>query len=143
MSAMTKLLPAVMPGKQLVLSVGLLLSLFVSCVHSTELNVRDVSAVEAAALLKENPDIRILDVRTGFEFNRGHLEGAVNFNYYSKKFESQLDELDKNVTWLVHCRSGVRSGKTIPLMKAAGFTSVIHLQDGILDWVKAGLPVVK
>ena len=106
-------------------------------------NVRDVSATEAAEILKNDPEIRVLDVRTGFEFNRGHIEDAVNFNYYSRKFKAKLNTLDKNVTWLVHCRTGVRSGKTLPLMKAAGFTNVIHLQDGIVDWTKSGLPVVK
>lgn len=122
---------------------GLLLGLSLAGLVIAELKVRDVSAAEAATILMENPEIGILDVRTGFEFDRGHLEGAVNLNYYSRKFKSKLDELDKEKTWLVHCRSGVRSGKTLPLMEAAGFKSVIHLKDGIVDWVNADLPVVK
>jgi len=126
-----------------VYAIGLVLGLFFASFAFAELKVRDVSAAEAATLLKENSEIGILDVRTGFEFNRGHLEGAVNLNYYSRKFKSQLEELDKNKTWLVHCRSGVRSSKTLPLMEAAGFNSVIHLTDGIIDWVNADLPVVK
>ena len=123
--------------------IGMFLCLAFAGLAIAELKVRDVSAAEAAALLSENPDIGILDVRTGFEFNRGHLEGAVNLNYYSRKFKSQLDELDKEKTWLVHCRSGVRSSKTLPIMKRAGFTNVIHLNAGILDWLRADLPVVK
>ena len=126
-----------------VYAIGLVLGLFFASFAFAELIVRDVSAAEAATLLKENSEIGIVDVRTGFEFNRGHLEGAVNLNYYSRKFKSQLEELDKNKTWLVHCRSGVRSSKTLPLMEAAGFNSVIHLTDGIIDWVNADLPVVK
>ena len=122
---------------------GLLFGLSFAGLVIAELKVRDVSAAEAATILMENPEIGILDVRTGFEFDRGHLEGAVNLNYYSRKFKSKLDELDKEKTWLVHCRSGVRSGKTLPLMEAAGFKSVIHLTDGIVDWVNADLPVVK
>ncbi len=122
---------------------GLLFGLSFAGLVIAELKVRDVSAAEAATILMEDPEIGILDVRTGFEFDRGHLEGAVNLNYYSRKFKSKLDELDKEKTWLVHCRSGVRSGKTLPLMEAAGFKSVIHLKDGIVDWVNADLPVVK
>ena len=127
------------------LTTGLLCCLFFtySADADSAFNVRDVSATEAAEILKNDPEIRVLDVRTGFEFNRGHIEDAVNFNYYSRKFKAKLNTLDKNVTWLVHCRTGVRSGKTLPLMKAAGFTNVIHLQDGIVDWTKSGLPVVK
>lgn len=130
-------------ARQTIFKATLLFFLVLSFGANAELNIRDVSATEAAELLKNNPEIKILDVRTGFEFNRGHLKGAVNLNYYSRKFEDNLNELDKNTTWLVHCRSGVRSGKTMPLMKSAGFTSVIHLVDGILDWKKAGLPLIK
>ena len=130
-------------ARRSVVTVGLYICLLFSCVVNAELEVQDVSATEAAELLKNNPEIRVLDVRTGFEFNRGHLKDAVNINYYSWSFEKQLAELDKNVTWLLHCRTGVRSSKTLPLMKAAGFTSVIHLTDGIVDWFDAGLPVVK
>ena len=128
---------------QIILKAALLVGLFLSFAANAELEIRDVNATEAAELLKNNPEIKVLDVRTGFEFNRGHLKDAVNLNYYSRKFEDKLNQLDKNTTWLVHCRSGVRSGKTMPLMKAAGFTSVIHLVDGILDWKNAGLPLVK
>ena len=49
--------------------------------------------------------------------------------------------LDKETTWLVHCKSGVRSGKTLPLMKKLGFKSIIHMDGGINDWRAAELPV--
>jgi len=132
-----------MQCRKLALTLSMLLGVFYLGNALAALNVRDVSAVEAAALLKEKPDIKILDVRTGLEFRRGHIDGAVNLNYYSGKFKQRIDQLDKEATWLVHCRSGVRSGKTLPIMEAAGFTNVIHLQDGILDWKRAELPLVK
>jgi len=126
-----------------IVSAGFFCCLFFSYAANAEFAVQDVSAAEAAGLLKNNPEIKVLDVRTGFEFNRGHLKDAVNINYYSWSFEEKLAKLDKNVTWLLHCRTGVRSSKTLPLMKAAGFTSVIHLTDGIVDWLDAGFSVVK
>ena len=82
-------------------------------------------------------------MRTGFEYNRGHLEGSTQMNYYSRSFEEQLDKLDRKTTWLVHCRTGVRSGKTLPIMKELGFESIIHLDGGIVAWTDAGQPVVK
>jgi len=131
-------------NKQLVYILGILLFLFAAnVVVSAEIEIRDVSATEAAEILKENPNIRVLDVRTGFEFSAGHIEDALNLNYFSLGFKKKLAELDKDVTWLVHCRTGVRSGRTLPLMKAAGFTSVIHLKDGIVDWRDSDLPLIK
>jgi len=131
-----------LPKKFVVLS-GCIVFIFSINAANAEFNVHEVSATEAAELLKENPEIKILDVRTGFEYRAGHLQGAENINYYSFRFKTNLDKLDKNATWLVHCHSGVRSGKTLPLMKAAGFTNVIHLTNGMVEWKDAGLPVVE
>ena len=117
-------------------------------VYSKELGeLRDgvlhVTASEAAQLLEEKPNIKVLDVRTGFEYNRGHIQDAVQINYYSFSFEKKLSMLDKETTWLVHCKSGVRSGKTLPLMKKLGFKSIIHMDDGINGWRAAKLPEMK
>ena len=86
---------------QIILKAALLVGLFLSFAANAELEIRDVNATEAAELLKNNPEIKVLDVRTGFEFNRGHLKDAINLNYYSRKFEDKLNELDKNTTWLL------------------------------------------
>ncbi len=105
--------------------------------------VRHVNATEAAEILQKYPSVRILDVRTGPEYNRGHLTDATNINYYSFSFKKKLDKLDKSITWLVHCRSGVRSGKSLPILKSLGFESIIHLDGGIVAWRKDGLPTQK
>jgi len=101
--------------------------------------VRHVSASEAAQILEHNPDVQVLDVRTGWEYKRGHIKDAINLNYYAFSFKKSLNTLDKNTIWLVHCKSGVRSGRTIPLMKEAGFENIIHMDGGFDDWRRSGL----
>jgi len=105
--------------------------------------VRHVSPAEAAKLIELHADIKVLDVRTGWEYNGGHVEGAENLNYYSFSFKKSLNKLDKKTTWLIHCKSGVRSGRTIPIMKEAGFESIIHMDGGFDAWKDAGLPVTQ
>lgn len=105
--------------------------------------VRHVTATEAADILEKFPSVKVLDVRTGLEYNRGHISDATNINYYSFSFQKQLAALDKDITWLVHCRTGVRSGKSLPIMKSLGFTSIIHLDGGTSAWTKAGQPLQK
>lgn len=106
-------------------------------------NVRHVNAKQAAAILREDPSVRVLDVRTSLEYRFGHIANAKNINYYGFNFKEKLAKLDKNVTWLVHCKVGVRSGKTLPLMKEAGLSSIIHLDGGIDAWKVAGLPIAR
>ena len=49
--------------------------------------VKHVTASEAQTLLKDNPDFKVLDVRTKGEFKRGHIDGAIRVNYFSTKFK--------------------------------------------------------
>ncbi|CAM2009132.1 rhodanese-like domain-containing protein [Acanthopleuribacter pedis] len=79
----------------------------------------------------------LLDVRKPNEFQEGHIEGAQNIDFYSETFKDDLDELDRNKTYLVYCRSGGRSGRTSDLMKKMGFQRVYDLRGGIIAW-KAG-----
>ena len=108
-----------------------------------ETGIRHVTVTEAQSLVAAHPEIVVLDVRTGREFNGGHLEGAVNMNYFSLNIGKNVDQLDKDKTYLLYCRSGNRSGKAAPALKKAGIESVIHMDGGTKAWSQAGLPLVK
>ena len=102
-----------------------------------------VSADDAAAVLADAPDdLVILDVRTPQEYAEGHLEGAVLVDFYDADFADQLAALDPDVPYLVYCRSGNRSGQTLPLMEQLGFASASDINGGIIAWADAGLPIV-
>lgn len=54
-----------------------------------------------------NQDVAILDTRTVAEYERGHIEGAINIPLDSLR--GSLDKLPANKTILVYCASGLRS----------------------------------
>ena len=93
-----------------------------------------VSAAEAAAILAAHEDIIVLDVRTPKEHAEGKVKAGINVDYYANDFKEQLSALDKDQPYLVHCRTGGRSGRTLPIMQALGFKHVIHLDGGIRAW---------
>lgn len=103
--------------------------------------IRHVTVTEASELITNHPDIVVLDVRTGREFRNGHIDGATNINYFSLRFRRNIGELDTSKTYLVHCKSGHRSGRAAPIIKNAGIDMVIHMDGGFDVWKKAGLPV--
>ena len=46
---------------------------------------------------------------------------------------------------MLHCKTGVRSAEALAALKAAGFKDAVHVQGGVLAWVKQvdpSLPVV-
>ena len=95
-----------------------------------------VEASKAQTLLKDNPAIQVLDVRTSGEFNRGHIDGAIRVNYFSLTFKKKLRALDTSKTYLVHCKSGHRSEGAVKVMEKLGFTNIIHLDGGYDAWKK-------
>lgn len=76
----------------------------------------------------------ILDVRSPQEYQEGHIPGAVNINIQDPDFMDKLDELATDKTYLVYCRSGVRSAKACHMMGSQGFEHLYNLDGGILEW---------
>ena len=105
--------------------------------------IRVVSAQDAADIQANSPaDLVILDVRTLEEFQEGHLEGAEMIDFYAADFADRLDDLDKDVPYLLYCRSGNRSGQARALMEELGFTDVADVDGGVIAWTEAGLALV-
>ncbi len=85
----------------------------------------------------------ILDVRTPEEVAEGALPDALNVNFLGEDFAQQIDVLNKKTTYLIYCRTGVKSRKAADLMQKAGFKHVYMLEGGITAWKEAGKPTEK
>ncbi len=104
--------------------------------------IKDIAPQEAVALIQDNqnnPDFIILDVRTPEEFTEGIIKNAINIDYYSESFRDELDQLDKNQTYLIYCRSGARSGKSRDIMAELNFREVYNILGGFIRWQAEGL----
>lgn len=110
---------------------------------SASAGLRTVAPAEAATVLAEGPDdLVVLDVRTPEEFAEGHLADATLVDFYEPDFADQLAGLDRDVPYVLYCRSGNRSGQTLAMMAELGFTDVTEVGGGALAWTDAGLELV-
>jgi len=120
-----------------------------SCAEQTEVPtqiIEDVSAQEALNLIQENksdPDFIIVDVRTSAEYAEGHIENAINIDFSSVSFKSEISKRDRAKKYLIYCRSGNRSRGALDIMVELDFIEVYHLYEGIIGWSAAHYPVVK
>jgi 7,8-dihydropterin-6-yl-methyl-4-(beta-D-ribofuranosyl)aminobenzene 5'-phosphate synthase len=106
--------------------------------------IDDITAQDAFVLIQENqgnPDFVILDVRPHEEFAQGHIENALNLDYKSETFSDELNNLDKDKTYLVYCADGERSASALAIMGKLGFIEAYNMLDGISQWQKDGLPI--
>ena len=94
---------------------------------AVEITPREV----AAWLQSDNPPF-ILDVREPNEWAIGHLPGAVRISI--NELPARLNELDPSREIVAYCRSGVRSGRAVELLRSAGFRKVKNMTGGILRW---------
>ena len=109
-------------------------------------HITAVSAKEAAELIDkhdEDSEFVILDIRTQGEFKSGHLAKSVLIDFYSQTFAEKLNQLDKEKTYLIYCRSGNRSSKSLEIFKKLKFEKVYHMSSGIRAWKSEGFSVVK
>ena len=91
----------------------------------------------------DDPDVVVLDIRTPREFKSGHIRGAQLLDYYSSDFVEKLKRLDREKTYLVYCRSGNRSGKSLVIFEKLGFQRAFHLATGINGWSREKYPLVR
>ena len=103
----------------------------------------DVDAQGAEKLIATNKSVVILDVRTPKEFEKGHIPGATNLNFFADDFDQHIGKFDKNKSYLVYCASGGRSSDARDKMKEMQFKSVYQLDGGFKDWEKSGKKVQK
>lgn len=78
-----------------------------------------------------HPEAVLIDVRTPREFSEGHLDGAVNIDYFSSDFWERIEQLDQSNPCFVYCRSERRSLRTCRLMENGGFLKVYNLSGGL------------
>ncbi len=118
--------------------------IFLVLLAAVQVSAKDISVTDAAALLQNPPQgLTIVDVRTPAEFREGHLAGAVNMDFFGASFDSQILSLPKDKPILLYCRTGNRSAGAYDSMQKEGLTNILHMNEGITAWQKAGLPLEK
>lgn len=79
-------------------------------------------------------DVVILDVRTPGETAAGMIDGAMEIDFRSDNFKTQITALDKDKTYLVYCKSGGRSSSACDMMQEMGFEKLYNLDGGYTRW---------
>ena len=101
----------------------LLLVFLTSCDQSKTKDITEVSQNELNS-------VYLLDVRTPEEFEAGHLENAINVNWYDADFADQMKKVPSDKTIYVYCKKGGRSAKAAHLLDSLGYKKVVDLLGG-------------
>ena len=83
--------------------------------------------------IEGNDAFLLLDVRETREFEICRIPGSVHIPL--GELPSRLSELAGRGDIIVHCKSGVRSGRAVRLLREAGYAGARNLDGGILAWI--------
>ena len=68
-----------------------------------------------------------IDVREPQEFDRGHVDGAINLPPAQiMAGAKELVNIPKDTELILYCLSGARSNATMHLLKQMGFTNLVN-----------------
>src|SRR5436190_15141893 len=99
--------------------------------------VSEISARDAIALRKSNPEVVFLDIREQPEVNLGVIPGAVHLARGS--METKIEALvprEKRV--IIYCANGNRSAFAADTLQQMGYGAVASMACGFRDWVSLG-----
>ncbi|WP_236691508.1 rhodanese-like domain-containing protein [Ornatilinea apprima] len=94
----------------------------------------EVSVAQAADLREQG--VLMLDVREPEEWREAHIPGATLIPL--GQLAGRVDELPKDQSIVVVCRSGNRSAVGRDILLEAGFEQVTSMAGGMNDWKAAG-----
>ena len=103
--------------------------LALNVISKSEENSTDVEASDIEKLVKNKEFL--LDVREEYEYQDGHIKGAVNLPL--REILEKKDTLPKDKDIYVYCRSGHRSADAVNFLKSLGFEKVHNVDGGFID----------
>ena len=85
----------------------------------------------------------IIDARTGIEFKRGHVPGAINAPPRKILLKTAHLPKDKDLEIVVYCGHGPRAWIAQQFLAARGYGHIGLLEGHMKGWREAGLPLEK
>lgn len=100
--------------------------------------ITQLSTPELAAMVNGGEPMMLVDTRAPGEFEKGHVEGAVNIP--APDLRSRYAELQSaGVPVVLICNSGNRSSLGAAILMRHGLTNLINAAGGMTAWAAAGL----
>jgi thioredoxin len=106
----------------------------ISCNGQTSKNIKTIEPAAFSDKIKETPNPQIIDVRTAPEYAAGHLDNALNIDWFGDDFVANAEKLDKSKPVFVYCKTNNRSPQAAAKLEELGFKTIYNMQGGLLKW---------
>lgn len=101
--------------------------------------VEQVSAEEFVSIFENGANL--LDVRKESEFESQHIKGATNFPL--DFINTNLNNLDSQSKWYIHCAGGYRSMIATSILLSSGYYNAVNIKGGFKALKETALPMTE
>jgi sulfur-carrier protein adenylyltransferase/sulfurtransferase len=95
-----------------------------------------ITSPELKGWLDAGKSIDLIDVREPAEYEIVRIPGSRLVPKGDILSGSALSGLPQDKQIVLYCKSGVRSAEALAAVKAAGFKDAVHVQGGVVSWVR-------
>ena len=95
-----------------------------------------ITAPELRDWLDAGKSIHLVDVREPAEYEIVRIPGSMLVPKNEIIMGNALADLPQDKQIVLYCKTGVRSAEALAALKAAGFRDAVHVQGGVVSWVR-------
>ena len=107
---------------------------FLKLVNEAKTHVREVSVAETQQRMRENEDVKLIDVREDNEWNEAHAAGAIHLGKGIIERDIETTVPDKDTELILYCGGGYRSALAGDALQRMGYTNVFSMAGGWKAW---------
>jgi len=94
--------------------------------------VRQLTPRQVSQSMGEEPEIKLLDVRTPAEYEIAYISGAILVT--DEQVQDILTTWPKDACIICYCHHGIRSQRACDFLQAQGFRNLANMVGGIDAW---------
>lgn len=103
----------------------------------------DSISAETFAETFKDKELNVLDVRKDGEYKSMHLKGNHVQHFALDYINDNMNRIDRDKTYYVHCAGGYRSAIAASILKARGFNNLVDISGGMSALQKTKAPLTE
>jgi len=114
---------------------------FLKLVNESKSRIKEVTVDDTQQRLKDDPSVKLIDVREDNEWNAAHASGSTHLGKGIIERDIEANVPDKATEIILYCGGGFRSALAADVLQNMGYTNVYSMAGGWKAWKDSGAPI--
>lgn len=107
---------------------------FLKLVNDAKTRIREVTVTETQQRMKQDANLKLIDVREDKEWDAAHAAGAIHLGKGIIERDIEMTVPDKATELILYCGGGYRSALAADVLQKMGYTNVFSMAGGWKAW---------